>query len=55
MLDGVTDGIWMESLHVGGRNYVSSSTEGTLYIDLIDAKKKELVWEGEGVGYNRKP
>lgn len=41
----------------GGRTYVSSSTEGTLYIDLIDARKKELVWEGEGVGYltqNRK-
>jgi len=35
----------------GGRNYVSTSTEGTLYIDLIDAKKKELIWEGEGVGY----
>lgn len=36
----------------GGRStYVSSSTEGTLYIDLIDAKKKELVWQGEGVGY----
>ncbi len=35
----------------GGQNYVSTSTEGTLYIDLIDAKKKELVWEGEGVGY----
>jgi hypothetical protein len=35
----------------GGRSYISSSTEGTLYIDLIDAKKKELVWEGEGVGY----
>lgn len=35
----------------GGRTYVSSYTEGTLYIDLIDAKKKELVWEGEGVGY----
>lgn len=35
----------------GGRTYVTSSTEGTLYIDLIDAKKKELVWEGEGVGY----
>ena len=35
----------------GGRTYVSSTTEGTLYIDLIDAKKKELVWEGEGVGY----
>lgn len=35
----------------GGRTYVSSYVEGTLYIDLIDAKKKELVWEGEGVGY----
>lgn len=35
----------------GGRTYVSSTTEGTLYIDLIDAKKKELVWEGQGVGY----
>ena len=35
----------------GGQNYVSTSTEGTLYIDLIDAKKKELVCEGEGVGY----
>lgn len=34
----------------GGRNFVSSSTEGTLFIDLIDAKKKELIWEGEGVG-----
>jgi hypothetical protein len=35
----------------GGRSYVSSTTEGTLYIDLIDANKKELVWEGQGVGY----
>lgn len=35
----------------GGRNYVSTSTEGTLYIDLIDAKKKELIWQGKGSGY----
>lgn len=35
----------------GGRTYVSTSTEGTLYIDLIDAKKKELIWQGEGIGY----
>ncbi len=35
----------------GGSSFVSTSVEGTLYIDLIDAKKKELVWEGEGVGY----
>ncbi|NQX86689.1 MAG: DUF4136 domain-containing protein [Flavobacteriaceae bacterium] len=32
-------------------NHVSTSTEGTLYIDLIDAKKKELVWQGIGKGY----
>lgn len=34
----------------GGQTTVSSSTEGTLYIDLIDAKKKELAWQGEGTG-----
>jgi len=34
----------------GGQTTVSSSTEGTLYIDLIDAKKKELIWQGEGTG-----
>ncbi len=27
---------------------VSSKTEGTLFIDLIDAKTKELVWQGMG-------
>lgn len=31
-------------------SHVSSTTEGTLYIDLIDAKKKELVWQGIGAG-----
>ncbi|WP_298154379.1 DUF4136 domain-containing protein [Flavobacterium sp.] len=31
--------------------YVTTNTEGTLFIDLIDAKKKELVWQGEGSGY----
>ena len=29
---------------------VSTSTEGALYIDLIDARKKELVWQGRGKG-----
>jgi hypothetical protein len=29
---------------------VTTRTEGTLYIDLIDAKKKELVWQGMGTG-----
>jgi hypothetical protein len=31
--------------------HVSQSTEGSLYIDLIDASKKELVWQGVGTGY----
>ncbi|WP_435133486.1 DUF4136 domain-containing protein [Formosa sp. A9] len=30
---------------------VSTSTEGTLFVDLIDANKKELVWQGVGTGY----
>tara|TARA_R110002049_G_scaffold295948_3_gene483760 strand:+ start:9282 stop:9872 length:591 start_codon:yes stop_codon:yes gene_type:complete len=30
---------------------VSTSIEGTLYIDLIDANKKELVWQGMGTGF----
>ena len=30
---------------------VSRSTEGVLYVDLIDANKKELVWQGMGTGY----
>ncbi|ENA1793501.1 DUF4136 domain-containing protein [Flavobacterium psychrophilum] len=35
-----------------GANYsINTNTEGTLTIDLIDAKKKELIWQGEGVGY----
>ncbi len=33
----------------GGSN-VSTRTEGSLYIDLIDAKNKELVWQGKGEG-----
>ena len=34
----------------GNNTMVSTSTEGTLYIDLIDAKKKEMIWQGEGQG-----
>jgi hypothetical protein len=30
---------------------VSTTTEGTLYIDLIDSNKKELIWQGMGTGY----
>jgi hypothetical protein len=31
-----------------GSNTVSTTSEGTLYIDFIDAGKKELVWQGMG-------
>ena len=30
---------------------ISRTTEGPLYIDLIDGKKKELVWQGVGEGF----
>lgn len=30
--------------------FVSSRVEGVLYIDLIDTKQKELVWQGRGSG-----
>lgn len=34
----------------GNRTSVRTTTTGTLFIDLIDAKKKEMVWQGEGDG-----
>ena len=30
---------------------VSTRTEGQLFIDFIDSKKKELIWQGTGTGY----
>ena len=29
---------------------VSQRTEGTLFIDMLDAKRKELIWQGIGTG-----
>jgi hypothetical protein len=34
-----------------GYSNVTTTSEGTLFIDIIDAKTKELVWQGEGSGY----
>lgn len=34
-----------------GYTRTTSTPEGTLYIDIIDAKTKELVWQGIGTGY----
>ncbi|OED37750.1 hypothetical protein AB832_04930 [Flavobacteriaceae bacterium (ex Bugula neritina AB1)] len=40
---------WFWGPNWGGNfNSVSRVTEGTLYIDLIDASKKELIWRGMG-------
>ena len=32
-------------------NYNTSTTQGTLYVDIVDYKKNELVWQGIGKGY----
>jgi hypothetical protein len=34
----------------GGNTTVTRYTEGTLTIDIIDARKKELIWQGQGEG-----
>ena len=34
----------------GAQYNISNTTQGTLYIDLIDAKQKELIWQGIGRG-----
>ena len=34
----------------GGTTSINRYNEGTLFIDIIDANKKELIWQGEGEG-----
>ncbi len=34
----------------GGTTSINRYNEGTLFIDIIDASKKELIWQGEGEG-----
>jgi hypothetical protein len=34
----------------GGRTSINRYSEGTLTIDIIEAKKKELIWQGQGEG-----
>jgi hypothetical protein len=43
---------WFYNPYMGlGFNSTYITPEGTLYIDLIDSKTKELIWQGEGSGY----
>ena len=44
-------GFYNPFLFPGAFNNVSTRTEGSLYIDIIDAKTKELVWQGKGTGF----
>jgi hypothetical protein len=39
---------WNPWWYGGWGNTVSTSTEGSLYVDLIDTKTNELVWQGVG-------
>ncbi|MET6991435.1 DUF4136 domain-containing protein [Sediminicola arcticus] len=41
---------WGRGFGWGGGSNVSTRTEGSLYVDMIDTKTKELVWQGRGVG-----
>lgn len=41
--------VWGPGWGWGGNN-VSTRTEGSLFIDFIDAEKKKLVWQGRGAG-----
>ena len=43
--------MWGGGMGMGVGNTVSTRTEGTLFIDLIDTKKKEMFWQGEGQGH----
>ena len=41
---------WARGPYFGAQYTISNSTQGTLYIDLIDNKRKELIWQGIGRG-----
>ena len=46
----LANGPWALGFGSNAYQNVSKSTEGTLFIDLIDASKKELAWQGVGTG-----
>jgi hypothetical protein len=41
---------WNPWMWGGNQTSVTRSTTGTLFIDLIDSKRKEMIWQGEGDG-----
>lgn len=41
---------WNPWMFGGNHTAINSYSEGTLFIDLIDAKQKEMIWQGDGQG-----
>lgn len=41
---------WNPWMWGGNQTSVIRTTSGTLFIDIIDAKSKQLIWQGEGDG-----
>lgn len=42
---------WNPWMMGSGYQSVSTSTQGILFIDVIKAQNKELIWQGKGTGY----
>lgn len=42
---------WTPWMYGPGYNSISVNSEGILYIDLLKAENKELIWQGKGTGY----
>lgn len=42
---------WRFGWNWANQPMTSTSVQGILFIDLIDATKKDLIWQGQGTGY----
>ena len=42
---------WNPNYGRGHRQVAYSTSQGALYIDLIDTKTKQLIWQGKGTGF----
>ena len=41
---------WYPYYGIGHRQVAYSTSQGALYIDVIDTKSKQLIWQGKGIG-----
>ena len=42
---------WYPNYGRGYRQVAYSTSQGALYIDFIDTKTKQLIWQGKGTGF----